>query len=94
LQSTAQELSSASRNVFPEAVALSSLRESEEEGMGLESKMPTITRVTTDRLFSKKVFFLKLPVTFHASVLEETASTLHWGNWMSAKKSRKCTQRL
>ena len=50
--------------------------------------MPTITRVTTGRLFSKKVSSLKLSITFPASILKETASTPSWDNWVSAKKSR------
>ena len=60
----------ASRNVSPEAVALSSSGESKEEDMGSDPKTPTASRVTTSRLSSKTVLFLKLPAAFHASILK------------------------
>jgi len=40
--------------------------------------MPIIPRITADRLFSKKVSFLKLPATFPASILEEIVFTMSW----------------
>jgi len=68
----------ASRNVSPEAVALSSSGESKEEGMGSDPKTPTASKVTTGRLSSKTVLFLKLPAAFHASILKEKAFNLSW----------------
>ena len=60
-----------SRNVTPEAVALSFSGETEEENMSLDPKTST-SRVTISRLSSRKVLSLKLPAAFPASILKET----------------------
>ena len=72
--------SSASRNVFPDAVTLSSPGKNEEKDMNLDPKTPTVPKVTTDRFSFKKVSFLKLSATFPASILEETAFNIGWNN--------------
>jgi len=46
--------------------------------MGSDTKTPTVSSVTTGRLSSKIVLFLKLPAAFHASILKEKAFTLSW----------------
>lgn len=62
------------------------------------------SRVTTDKLFFKKVSSLKLPTTFSASILKETVSTVSWNDQDFVEESRdlisgventsKSTQRL
>jgi len=69
-------ISFASRNVFSEAIALSSLGESEEKNMILDLKTSTALKMTTGRLFSKKIPSLKLPAAFPTSILEGTASII------------------
>jgi len=59
------------RNVFSEIVNLSSLGKSENENIGSDTKIPTTLRMTTDRLFSKKVPPLKLFTAFLVSILKK-----------------------
>ena len=56
--------------------------------MGSDSKMPTAPRVTTSKLFSKRLSFLKLPATFPTLIPEEKASTMSWDNQVSAEEGR------
>ena len=56
--------------------------------MDLDPNIPTVPRMTTGRLFSKKVSSLKLPATFLISFLEELASTMSWDDQTSVKKTR------
>ena len=68
--------SSASRNPFPEALSSSSSGESKEESMGSDPRMPTAPKMTTSKLSSKRVPFLKLPAAFPTLIPEEKASTM------------------
>ena len=68
------------RNIYPKAIALSSLEESKKEEIGSDPKILTVPKVTIGRLFSKKVLFLKLPTTCSISILEETVFTMSWDN--------------
>ena len=56
--------SSTLRNFSSKVLALSFSGESKKENIGLDSKMYTTLKVTIDRLFFKKVFSLRLPITF------------------------------
>jgi len=76
---TSQEVSFTSFtliNASSKALALSFLEKSEEEDMSSNPKMPTASGITIDRLFSKKISFIKLPVAFSASIPEEKAYTM------------------
>jgi len=77
----------ASKNISSEAIALSFLGESEEKDMSLDLKTPTALRMTTGRLFSRKIPSLKLPATF-TSILEGTAYIISQDDQVSAKKNR------
>lgn len=50
--------------------------------------MSNILRMTIDKLFFKKVPFLKLSAAFPTSILGETASTMSWNNQMFVEESR------
>jgi len=63
--------SSTLRNFSSKVLALSFSRESKKEDMGLDSKMYTTLRVTIGRLFFKKVFSLRLSITFLPQFLKE-----------------------
>jgi len=67
---------SISRNVSLKTVALSFSEESEEKDMESDHKMPTVLKMTTGRLFSKKVPSFKLSATFSTLILEGTASII------------------
>jgi len=66
-------VSSICKNATPEVLPLSYSEESEEKNIDLNSKIPTASRVTTGRLFSKKVPSLKLSAAFPTSILKEKA---------------------
>jgi len=72
--------SSALRNLSPEALSSFSSGESEKESMGSDSRMPTVPRVTTDKLSSKKLSSLKLPAAFPALIPKGKASTMGWND--------------
>jgi len=54
----------------------SSSGKSEEKSMGSDPKMPTVPKVTTDKLSSKRLPSLKLPATFSTLIPKGKASTM------------------
>ena len=56
--------SSTFRNISPETIVLYFLEETEKKNIGLDPKMLTTLRMTIDKLFSKKIPFLKLSAAF------------------------------
>ena len=86
--------SSVSRNPSSEALSSSSLGECEEESVGSNPKTPTTPKVTTDKLSSKRLPFLKLPATFLALIPEGKASTMSWDDQVSAEEGRNLVFRL
>ena len=56
--------------------------------MGSDLGMSTVPSVTTGRLSSKKVPFLKFPVAFPASISGGKASTMSWDDQVSAEQGR------
>ena len=50
--------------------------ESEKKDMSSDPKIPTVPKMTINKLSSKKVSFFKLPATFHVPISEEIASTM------------------
>lgn len=56
--------------------------------MSSSFKISTAPRITTGRLFSKKIPSLKLPITFYISIFEEITFTMSWDDQMFAEKSR------
>ena len=61
--------------------------------MSSNPKMPTTSGITIDRLFSKKISFIKLPVAFSASIPEEKAYTMSWNDQIFAEESRNYFQK-
>ena len=76
-------------------LALFSSGESEEENIGSDSKTSesTASKVTTGRLSSKKVSFLKLFANFSTLISKGKVSTINLDDQVSAKKSRNCAQK-
>ena len=56
--------------------------------MGSDPKMPTALRVTTDKLSSKRLPFLKLPTAFPTLISKGKASTISWDDQVSAEEGR------
>ena len=77
------------KNPFPETLSLSSSGESEEKSMGSDLKTPTVRRVITGKLSSKKLPPLKLPATFP----EEKVSTMSWDDQVVAEDGWKCSKK-
>ena len=66
----------------------SSLGKSEEKSMGSDPKTPTVPRITTDKLSSKRLPSLKLLAAFPTLIPEEKASTMSWDDHVSAEEGR------
>ena len=75
-------VSSVSRNPSPEVLSSSSSGESEEKSLGSDSKTPTVPRVITGKLSSKKLLPLKLSAAFS----EGKASTMSWDDQVAAEE--------
>ena len=56
--------------------------------MDSDPKTPTALRVTTSKLSSKRLPFLKLPAAFPALIPKGKVSTMSWDNQMSAEEGR------
>jgi len=61
--------------------------------MSLDPIILTTPRMTTGRLSSKKVLFLKLSAAFSTSILEGTAFTISSSNQVSTEESRNLISR-
>ena len=56
--------------------------------MGSNLRIPTISRVTTNKLSFKRLPSLKLPTAFPTLVPEGKASTMSWDDQVSAEEGR------
>ena len=56
--------------------------------MGSDPRTPTAPRVTTGKLSSKILPYLKLSAAFPASIPEGKASTMSWDDHVSAEEGR------
>ena len=79
---------SASRNPFAEALSSFSSGESEEESVGSDPKIPTVPKMTIDKLSFKKLPSLKLSAAFPAPIPEGKASIMSWDNQVSTEEGR------
>ena len=80
--------SSASRNSSPKALSSSSSGKSEEKSVGSDLRIPTISRVTTNKLSFKRLPSLQLLAAFPSLFPEGKASTLSWDDQVSAEEGR------
>ena len=62
--------------------------------MGSDLKTPTVPRVTTGKLSSKRLPPLKLPAAFPTLIPEGKASVMSWDDQMSDEEGRNLVFRL